>query len=96
MARRPAEKAAHTPRMFDTRAVFHAPMSALNADADADWKACEPSHPRSTPTEGARLCRRVQSHTHTRVRARTQHVGASVRRARIGDPFVWVAGRSWI
>ena len=28
-----AEKAAHTQTMFDTEAVFHAPMSALNADA---------------------------------------------------------------
>jgi hypothetical protein len=33
VARRRADKAAHTPSMFDTAAVFHAPMSALNADA---------------------------------------------------------------
>jgi hypothetical protein len=32
--------AAHTWRMFDTDAVFHAPMLALNADAD--WNACAP------------------------------------------------------
>ncbi len=72
--------------MFDTDAVFHAPMFALNADAD--WNACEPSHPQSTPTEGARMCRRgcvrAQSHTRTRASARTQHVRACVRRARIG------------
>ncbi len=35
-----------------TRAVFHAPMSALNADAERN--ACEPSRTRSTPAEGAR------------------------------------------
>ena len=91
--RRRAETAAHTAYMFDTDAVFHAPMFALNAAAD--WNACEPSHTRSTPTDGARMCRRgcvgAQSNTHTRVRARTQHVGACVRQARIGDPFVRVA-----
>ncbi len=27
-------KAAHTPAMFDTDAVFHAPMFALNVDAE--------------------------------------------------------------
>ncbi len=32
--RRRAEKAAHTAAMFDTDAVFHAPMLALNADAE--------------------------------------------------------------
>ena len=32
--------AAHTPCMFDTDAVFHTPMFALNADAD--WNACAP------------------------------------------------------
>ena len=51
-----AEKAAHTLDNVVTAAVFHAPMFALNAVAD--WNACEPSHPRSTPTEGARMCRR--------------------------------------
>ncbi len=63
-----------------TAAVFHAPMSALNAAADRN--ACEPSHTQSTPTERASMCRRgcvgAQSHTHTRARARTQHVGACV------------------
>ncbi len=49
-------RAAHTEAMFDTDAVFHAPMFALNAHAD--WNACEPSHPRSTATERARMCRR--------------------------------------
>ncbi len=66
MARRRAEKAAHTWYKFDTDAVFHAPMFALNADADAS--ACGPSQPQSTPTEGARMwrgCVCAQSHTHT-------------------------------
>jgi hypothetical protein len=75
LARRRAGKAAHTWFNVVTRAVFHAPMFALNALAE---NACEPSHPRSTPTEGARMCRRgcvgAQSHTHTRARAWTQHV----------------------
>ncbi len=74
--------------MFNTAAVFHAPMFALNADAEKN--ACEPSHPRSTPTERARMSRRgcvgAQSHTRTRASARTQHVRECVRRARIGDP----------
>jgi len=33
-------KAAHTPSIVATRAVFHAPMFALNADADRN--ACAP------------------------------------------------------
>jgi hypothetical protein len=59
-------KAAHTQNMFDTDAVFHAPMFALNADADAN--ACEPNRTRSTPTEGARTVRRrcAGHQTHTR------------------------------
>jgi hypothetical protein len=68
MAPRRAEKAAHTWYKFDTDEVFHAPMFALNADAERN--ACEPSQPRSTPTEGARTFRRgcagSQSHTHKR------------------------------
>jgi hypothetical protein len=32
----------------------------------------------------------------TRARTRAQHVRACVRRARIGDPFIWVARRAWI
>ncbi len=67
VARRRAGKAAHTAYNVVTDAVFHAPMFALNAFADSN--ACEPSHPRSTPTERARMCRRgcvcAQSHTHT-------------------------------
>ncbi len=51
-----AEKAAHTWCNVVTEAVFHAPMLALNA-VDA-LNACEPSHTRSTPMEGARMCRR--------------------------------------
>jgi hypothetical protein len=88
-----AQETAHTEDNEVTAAVFHAPMSALNADADQN--ACEPSQPRSTPTERARMCRRGCAHKHTRARARTQHVGACVRRARIGDPFVRVASRTW-
>jgi hypothetical protein len=71
-----AEKAAHTLPNVVTAAVFHAPTFALNADADLN--ACEPSHPRSTPTAHARMCRRVcvgaQSQTHTRARTRMHHV----------------------
>jgi hypothetical protein len=91
----PGPEAAHTSANEVTRAVFHAPMFALNADAY--WNACEPSHPRSTPTEGARMCRRgymrAQSHAHARARARTQQVDACVRRSRMGDPFILVASR---
>jgi hypothetical protein len=98
VARRPAEKAAHTLNNEVTRAVFHAPMFALNADADKN--ACKPSHTRSTPTEGARTCRRgclgAQSRTHSARAHGTQHVGARMRRARIGDPFFRVARRAWI
>jgi hypothetical protein len=40
---------AHTEDKSVTAAVFHAPMFALNADADSN--ACEPNHtPRFTPT----------------------------------------------
>jgi hypothetical protein len=51
-----AERAAHTKANVVTRAVFHAPMFALSADEKPN--VCEPSHPRSTPTERARMCRR--------------------------------------
>ena len=50
-----AGKAAHTAYNVVTRDVFHAPMFALNAISPAN--ACEPSNKRSTPTEGARMCR---------------------------------------
>jgi hypothetical protein len=91
-----AGKVAHTAANVVRAAVFHAPMFALNAVAH--WKACEPTHTQSPPAEGARMCRRGLrgrriTHAHTRARARTQHVGARVRRARIGDPFVCVARR---
>jgi hypothetical protein len=90
-----AEKAAHTTSIFNTDAVFHAPMSALNAGAER--KICEPSHPRSTPT-GTRShgSARMPNRTRTRARARTQHVAACVRRARTGDPFIGAASRAWI
>ena len=66
-----AEKAAHTPANEVIDAVFHAPMFELNADAyGPPPNACAPNHPRSTPTERARMCRRgcvrARSHTHTR------------------------------
>ncbi len=51
----PAETA-HTPDMLTTRAVFHAPMFALNDDAEPN--ACEPSRMRSTQ-QG-----RNRTHTH--------------------------------
>jgi hypothetical protein len=49
----------------------------------------------------ARTCRRRMrappiARAHARARARTQHTGARVRRARIGDPFISVARRAWI
>ncbi len=69
-----AEKAAHTSDKVVTRAVFHAPMFALNVLALVN--ACEPSHPRSTPTERARMCRRgckgpnrTRTHTHAHMDA---------------------------
>jgi hypothetical protein len=95
VARRRAEKAAHTEDNVVTAAVFHAPMFALNADAY--WNACAPSHERSAPT-GTRShgSARMPNRTRTRARARTQHVRACVRRARIGDPFIGVASRAWI
>ncbi len=55
------ERAAHTPDKSVTAAVFHAPMSALNADANAN--ACGPNQPRST-ADGTR------SHGSARMRAR--------------------------
>ena len=58
----------HTWYKLETRAVFHAPMFALNADAPAN--ACEPNHTRSMPTERACTVRRgylrAQAHKHTR------------------------------
>ncbi len=61
-----AGKAAHTPYNQVTRAVFHAPMSALNADAELN--ACETSRTWSTPTERARTARdRMRLYEHTRV-----------------------------
>jgi hypothetical protein len=50
------KRPAHTCTIEVTDAVFHAPMFALNLDAY--WNACAPSHPRSTPAERARMCRR--------------------------------------
>ena len=62
-----------------TAAVFHAPIFALNADAD--WNACEPNHkrlraePHAVHADGkglhgsARL--RVRPNPHARARAHT-------------------------
>jgi hypothetical protein len=74
VARQPGpKKAAHTFVNVVTAAVFHAPMFALNADAA--WNAWEPGHPRSTPSEGARMCRRgcagAESRTHARAHGRS-------------------------
>jgi hypothetical protein len=46
--------AAHTWYMFDTRAVFHAPMLALNADAEVN--ACAPK-PHAVDADGHGLAR---------------------------------------
>jgi hypothetical protein len=87
-------EAAHTLNMFDTDAVFHAPMFALNTDAA--WNACAPK-PHAVRADGrpshvsARMRGRPMALAHTRARARTQHVDTCARRARIGDPFVGVA-----
>ena len=68
-------KAAHTPVKSLTRAVFHAPMSALNADASLN--ACEPSRTQSsTPVERAHtfergyMCPHVPPNAHARTGAR--------------------------
>ena len=73
-------KAAHTAPKEVTDAVFHAPMSALNADASAN--ACEPSHTQSTPAERTRTFGRGN----VRKRGRASW-------ARIGDPILYVAMR---
>jgi hypothetical protein len=64
-----AGKAANTWVKSVTAAVFHAPMSALNAEAYKN--ACEPSRPRSTPTGtrshgSARMLWRPIPHAHAR------------------------------
>ena len=46
--------AAHTKAMFDTDAVFHAPMFALNADAEPN--ACAPK-PHAVDADGQGLAR---------------------------------------
>ncbi len=70
MARR-RPKAEHTWYKVVMRAVFHAPMFALNADATVN--ACEPNRTRSTPTERARTfrCGYVGAETHNHTRAHT-------------------------
>jgi hypothetical protein len=80
-ARPGPERPAHTLAMFDTDAMFHAPMFALNAAADRN--ACKPNHTRSTPTERARMCPCgcVGARSLTHKRARATHT-----RARIGGP----------
>ena len=88
-------KAAHTPNKSLTRAVFHAPMSALNALAVAN--ACKPSRTRSTPVERTHTFGRgyvcPQTHMHAQARARMCDVGACVGHARIGDAFFYEALR---
>ena len=58
---------AHTEINNVTRAVFHAPMFALNAESNA----CEPNDTRSTPTEIARKVSKAYSHTHPHTVTRT-------------------------
>ena len=75
VALRAKAEAAHTPTNDVTRAVFHAPMFALNADADRN--ACDLNHTRCTPTEcartfGADTRARVMKHTRTHTHSRTQ------------------------
>ncbi len=76
VVRRRAEKAAHTWSMFDTEAVFHAPMFALNADAALN--ACEPRPPAVDAADGrrshvsARMRARPIAHAHTRAPNRTR------------------------
>ena len=70
----PGPKAAHTRSNVVTDAVFHAPMFALNADAEES--ACAPSPPRSTPTRrrshvSARIAC-APDRTRTRAHARTR------------------------
>ncbi len=50
-----AGQAGHTEDKSVSAAVFHAPMFALNADAEKN--ACEPNHTRPMPAEAARMCR---------------------------------------
>ena len=97
MRRRP--EAARTWDNVVTDAVFHAPMSALNAD---NWpgkpNACEPNHMRSTPMESAHIAARIRvrpyphahmrAHTRGRTRVHVSHVGASMGHAHIGDPII--------
>ncbi len=69
-----AGKAAHTYFTEVTAAVFHAPMSALNADAALN--ACAPHHPRSTADGtrshvSARMSARQIAHAHTRTHGRS-------------------------
>jgi hypothetical protein len=68
----------------DTLNTFHTPMFALNAKHL--WNACDPSHPRSTPTEGPRMCRRGCVGAQAHARTRTQHVRACVPYLRTGTP----------
>ncbi len=80
--RRP--KAAHTRHKLVTRAVFHAPMFALNTYAEEN--ACAPNHPRSTPRESARkstfwrgyMCAQTHAHAHERIHADAMSVGVNV------------------
>ncbi len=65
-----AGKAAHTLSMFDTRAVFHAPMFALNADAERNACRAEPPAVHADGTAlasaGADACAPNPTRTHAR------------------------------
>jgi hypothetical protein len=87
-------EAAHTSYMFDTNAVFHAPMFALNADANAN--ACAP-RPHAVHADGQGLARFgadacAPKHARTHARAPiSAHGCASGAHARIGDPILQCA-----
>jgi hypothetical protein len=87
-------KAAHTEDKAVTRAVFHAPMFALNADALEN--ACEPKpHAVHADRKGSHGSAQMRGNPnpHPRVRASPNAARARVCGARIGDPILRVALR---
>ncbi len=81
---RAGPEAAHTKDKSVTRAVFHAPMFALKADAFSN--ACEPRTRRSAAAGSARTRWRGcgRAHAHTRARARMhKRFGACVAHVRL-------------
>jgi hypothetical protein len=78
VARRRAGKAAHTQYMFDTAAVFHAPMFALNAFAEKN--ACEPK-PHAVHADGTRS--HVSARTEWAPNRKRTHTRADEARGRV-------------